>query len=114
MRGQELTPTWAGAINRDSGNRQRSKAEAHLGHGFYRSATFPQGHTEPSAAAGIDSARVEGWPGARRTTVTQNLICAPLPAEDKLGLYTCPHPAMVPSLMQPQVKLPGYDSTIYA
>ena len=135
MRGQELTPTWAGAINRDSGNRQRSKAEAHLGHGFYRSATFPQGltavlgagdggkvsagvacvsHTEPSAAAGIDSARVEGWPGARRTTVTQNLICAPLPAEDKLGLYTCPHPAMVPSLMLPQVKLPGYDSTIYA
>jgi hypothetical protein len=109
VRGQRLTPTWAGAINRGSGNRQRSNAEAQLGHGFYRSATFPQGltavlgtgdggkasagvacgsHTEPSADAGIDSFRVEGWPGAQRTTVTQHLICAPLPAEDKLGLYT--------------------------
>jgi hypothetical protein len=35
-------PTWAGAINRDSGNRQRSKAEAQRDHGFYRSATFPR------------------------------------------------------------------------
>ena len=134
-RGAGGWPTWAGAINRDCGNRQRSKAEAQLGHGFYRSATFPQGltavvgagevgkasagvacvsHTEPSADAGIVSARVEGWPGALRTTVTQNLICAPLPAEDKLGLYTCPHPAMVPSLMLPPAKLPRYDATIYA
>ena len=90
-------PTWAGAINRDSGNRQRSKAEAQRGPGFYRSATFPQGltavvwagdvgkasagvasdsHTEPNAAAGIDYSRVEGRPGALKTTVTQNLICA--------------------------------------
>ena len=111
MRGQELTPTWAGAINRDSGNRPRSKAEAQPGRGFYRSATFPEGltavagagdvgkasagvaydsHPEPSAAAGIDYSRVEGWPDARRTTVTQNLICAPLSAEDKIGLYTWP------------------------
>ena len=90
-------PTWAGAVNRNSGSRQRSKPEAKLGHGFSRSATFPQGlragvgagdvgktsagiacdsHTEPSAAAGIDYSQVKGWPGALRTTVTQNLICA--------------------------------------
>ena len=90
-------PTWAGAINRDSGNRQRIKGEARPGHGCYRSATFPQGlramvgagdvgiatagvgcdsHTGPSRAAGIDYARVEGRPGALRTIVTQNLICA--------------------------------------
>src|ERR1019366_3519548 len=77
-------PTWAGAINRDSGNRPRSRAQAQPGHGFYRSATFPKGlravvgagdcgkapagvacdsHTVPSAAAGIDDSRVEGWPG---------------------------------------------------
>jgi hypothetical protein len=34
-------------------------------------------HTVPSAAAGIDYSRVESRPGALRTTVTQNLICAP-------------------------------------
>src|SRR5664279_4331228 len=38
-------PSWAGAIHRDCGNRQRSKAEAQPGHGCYRSATFPQGLT---------------------------------------------------------------------
>jgi hypothetical protein len=90
-------PTWAGAIERDSGNRPRSKAEAQPGHGFYRSATFPEGltavigagdvgkasagvgcdsHTVPSTAAGIGYSRVEGRPGALRTTATQNLICA--------------------------------------
>jgi hypothetical protein len=90
-------PTWAGAINRDSGNRQRSKAEAPPGHGFDRSATFPKGltavvrvgddgkasagvacssQTVPSAAAGIDYFRVEDRSRALRTTVTQNLICA--------------------------------------
>jgi hypothetical protein len=34
-------------------------------------------HTVPSAAAGIDYSRVEGRQDALRTTVTQNLICAP-------------------------------------
>ena len=38
-------PTWACAINADSGNQQRSKAEAQLSCGFYRSAVFPQGLT---------------------------------------------------------------------
>ena len=33
-------------------------------------------HTVPSAVAGIDYSRVEGRPGALRTIVTQNLICA--------------------------------------
>ena len=33
-------------------------------------------HTVPSAAAGIDCSRVEGRPGALRTTATQNLIGA--------------------------------------
>ena len=90
-------PTWAGAINRDSGNRPRSKAEAQPGHGCYRSATFPQdltavvgaggvgkasagvgcdSHMVPSAAADIDYSRVQGRPGALRTTATQNLIGA--------------------------------------
>jgi hypothetical protein len=102
VRGRRLAfwgePTWAGAINRDSGNRQRSKAEAQPGHGFYRSVIFSQGltavveagdvgkvsagvacdsQTVPSAAAGIGYSRVEGWPGALRTTVTQNLLRAP-------------------------------------
>ena len=100
-------PTGAGAINRDSGNRPRSKAEAQPGHGFYRSATFPQGltavvgaggagkvsagvtcdsHTVPSAVAGIDYSRVKGRPSALRTTVTQNLICAPQPQLDLIPL----------------------------
>jgi hypothetical protein len=103
-------PTRAEAINRYSGNRPRSKAEAQPGHGIYRSATFPQGlravvgagevgkesagvgcdsHPVPSAAAGIDYARVEGRPGALRTTVTQNLICAPSSAQ--MRLVSCPH-----------------------
>ena len=34
-------------------------------------------HTVPGAAAGIDYSRVEGPPGALRTTAMQNLICAP-------------------------------------
>jgi hypothetical protein len=100
-------PTWAEAINRDSGNRQRSKAEAQPSHGFYRSATFPEGltavvgvgdvgkalagvacdsHTVPSAVAGIDYSRVKGRPSALRTTVTQNLICAPQPQLDLIPL----------------------------
>jgi hypothetical protein len=33
-------------------------------------------HTGLSTAAGIDYSRVEGRPGALRTTVKQNLICA--------------------------------------
>ena len=33
-------------------------------------------NTVPNAAAGIDYSRVEGRPGALRTTVMQNLICA--------------------------------------
>ena len=33
-------------------------------------------HTVTGAAAGIDYSRVKGRPGALRTTVTQNLICA--------------------------------------
>ena len=33
-------------------------------------------HAVLSAAADIDYSRVEGRPGALRTTVTQNLICA--------------------------------------
>jgi len=33
-------------------------------------------HKAPSTAAGIDYSRVEDLPGALRTTVTQNLICA--------------------------------------
>src|SRR5208283_671636 len=91
-------PTWAGAINRDSGNRQRSKADAPSSHGCCRQATFPQGlpagvragdyrkatagvacdrHTVPGAAAGVDYSRFESRPGALRTTVKQNLICAP-------------------------------------
>ena len=62
-------PTRAGAINRDSGNRQRSKAEAQPGHGFYRSATFPQGLTavvgagevgKASAGVACDSQTVPG------------------------------------------------------
>jgi hypothetical protein len=93
-------PTWAGAINRDSVNRPRIKAVAQRGHWFDRSAAFPQGlkvmvgacgvgkssagvacdsDRVPSAAAGIDYSRVEGWPGALRTTVTQNLICTHYP-----------------------------------
>ena len=35
------------------------------------------GHTVPNAAAGIDYSRVTGRPGALRTTVTQDPICAP-------------------------------------
>jgi hypothetical protein len=90
-------PTWAGVINRDYGSRPRTNAEAQPGPAFYRSATCPQGltaavgagdvwkasagvgcdsHTVPSAAAGIDHSRVEGRPGALKTTVTQDLICA--------------------------------------
>jgi hypothetical protein len=91
-------PAWAGAINRDSGYRQRKKADAQSGHGCFRQATFLKGmtavvwvgdyrkstpgvacdsHTVPGAAAGIDYSRVEGRPSARRAMVTQNLICAP-------------------------------------
>ena len=90
-------PTWAGAINRYSGNRQRSKADAPSGHGCFRQATFPKGltavvgagdyrkatagvtcdsHTVPGAPAGIDYSRIESRPGALRTTVTKNLMCA--------------------------------------
>ena len=104
-------PTWAGAINRDCGNRQRSNAEAQHGHGFYRSATYSQGltavvgagevgkasagvacasHTEPSAAAGIDYSRVEGQPGALRTTVTQDLIGARERRAGAFGLEPAP------------------------
>src|ERR1017187_1752637 len=43
-------------------------------------------HTVPSAAAGIDYSRVEGRPGALRTTVTQNLICASSSAQIKRRL----------------------------
>ena len=49
-------PTWAGAINRDSGNRQRSKAEAQPGHRFDRSASFPQGLAAEVAAGGVGKA----------------------------------------------------------
>ena len=91
-------PSWAGGVNRDFGNRQRSSAEAQPGHGFDGQTTFLKGmtavvwagdyreatpgvagdsHTAPSAAAGIDYSRVEGRPSARRAMVTQNLICAP-------------------------------------
>ena len=38
-------PTWAGAISRDSGNRQRRKPDAQSGNGCFRQATFPQGLT---------------------------------------------------------------------
>ena len=90
-------PSWAGGVNRDFGNRQRSSAEAQRGHGFDGQATFLKGmtavvwvgdyrkstpgvvcdsHRAPSAAAGIDYSQVEGLPGALRTRVTQNLICA--------------------------------------
>ena len=88
-------PTWAEAINRDSGNRQRSKAEAQPGPGFHRQATFAQGltavvgagdykkvsvgagcdsHTLPSAAAGLGSSRIEGQPRELRTPSAQNRI----------------------------------------
>jgi len=90
-------PSWGGAINRDSGKRQGSKADAPSGHGCCRQATFTKGltavvgagdyrkataevacdrHTVPGAAAGIDYSRVESRPGALRATVTQNMICA--------------------------------------
>ena len=49
-------PTWAEGVNRDSGNRQRSKAEAQPGPGFYRSATFPQGLTAVVRAGGVRKA----------------------------------------------------------
>jgi hypothetical protein len=46
-----------------------------------RKSVFEQGDDEaevPSAAADIDYSRVEARQGALRTTVTQNLICAPV------------------------------------
>ena len=46
--------------------------------GLLEEPTWAEGdsHTVPGAAAGIDYSRAEGRPGALRTTVTQNLICA--------------------------------------
>jgi hypothetical protein len=41
-----------------------------------------------SAAAGIDYSRVEGRPGALRTTVTQNLICAPQDPDVPIALVS--------------------------
>jgi hypothetical protein len=46
-------------------------------------------HTMPSAAAGIDYSRVEGRPGALRTTVTQNLICGPYFLSQLWSLMIC-------------------------
>jgi hypothetical protein len=48
-------PTRAETINRNSGNRQRNKADAEPSHCSY------------SAAAGIDYSRDDGWPAALRT-----------------------------------------------
>src|ERR1035438_863641 len=46
--------------------------------GLLEEPTWAEGdsHTVPGAAAGIDYSRAEGRPGALRTTVTQNPICA--------------------------------------
>ena len=102
--------TRARGVNRECGNRQRSKAEGALwplilqtGHLSPKPASGARGRTRQESdsrgyvrwphpaqrgCGGIEHSRVEGQPDALRTTVAQNLICARWPSSAVRGQWS--------------------------